>query len=262
MLEITKRIKLKGATNAAAGDVQVYLEQLIVEVIAANYRQFLSEKTEQTRRGLENAEYSCWPPLFANERQVSGIFSSSLNIMCPATLAEHKIRRGLERSEDENELRGTPGRVDFMCSFGNRYISLELKRVSVGFTSAGEYAVLKNKWAEVSKQSKGAHTFMRQKEFRNNYPNGIGVGLMIIRIAKQVSKKWDIATEIDRLKEMTEEVPKKIEGILKPDFFATYTPPAEMQAVAGFGNNADAYKIFPKILFSAVVHGKSESLKD
>jgi hypothetical protein len=261
MLEITKRVKLKGATDAATGDIQVYLEQLLVEVIAANYRQFLSEVTERTRNGLKNAEYSCWPPLFANERQVSGIFSSSLNIMCPSTLAEHKIHRGLERSEEENELLGKSGRVDFMSSFGNRYIGMELKRVSVGVTAAGDYTVLQNKWAEVTKQSRDAHTFMRQKEFQKSYPNGTGVGLMVVRVAKQVSDKWDIATEIERLSVETEQVPMEIEKLLKPDFFATYTPPAEMQAVAGFGKNSDAFKIFPKILFAAVVHGKAESLK-
>jgi hypothetical protein len=261
MLEITKRINLKGATDAATGDVQVYLEQLLVEVIAANYRQFLSEKTERTRNGLENSEYSCWPPLFANERQVSGIFSSSLNTMCPSTLAEHKIHRDLERNEDENELMGKAGRVDFMSSYSNRYIGLELKRVSVGVTAAGDYTVLQNKWAEVTKQSKEAHTFMRQKEFRSSYPNGTGVGLMVVRVAKQVSSNWDIPTEIERLGVETDSMPMEIEKLLKPDFFATYTPPAEMQAVSGFGKNSEAFKIFPKILFAAVVHGRAESLK-
>lgn len=59
MLEIIKRIHLRSATDSATGDVQVYLEQLLVEVIAANYRQFLSEKTERTRNGLANSEYNC-----------------------------------------------------------------------------------------------------------------------------------------------------------------------------------------------------------
>lgn len=262
MLEITKRITLKGATNAATGDIQVYLEQLLVEVIAANYRQFLSEKTERTRNGIENAEYSCWPPLFANERQVSGIFASGLNTMCPSTLAEHKIHRDLERSDDENELLGKAGRVDFMSSFGNRYIGLELKRVSVGTTAAGDYTVLKNKWKEVQQQSKDAQTYMRQKEFRKSYPNGTGVGLMVIRVAKQVSEKWDIDTEIQRLSINTAEISAEIEAQLKPDFFAIYTPPNEMQAVGGFGKNSEAFKIFPKILFAAIVHGKANSIKN
>jgi hypothetical protein len=262
MLEIKKRINLKGATDAATGDVQVYLEQLLVEVISANYRQFLSEKTERTRNGFKNAEYSCWPPLFANERQVSGIFSSGLNTMCPSTLAEHKIHRDLERSDDENDLLGTAGRVDFMSSFSNRYIGLELKRVSVGTTAAGEYTVLKNKWKEVCQQSRDAQTYMRQKEFRKSYPNGTGVGLMVVRVAKQVSEKWDIPTEIQRLANSTENIPSEIEALLKPDFFAVYTPPPEMQAVGGFGKNSDAFKIFPQILFAAVVHGKAESIKN
>jgi hypothetical protein len=265
MLEITKRITLKGATNAAAGDVQVYLEQLLVEVIAANYRQFLSEKTERTRKnGIENAEYSCWPPLFANERQVSGIFASGLNAMCPSTLAEHKIHRDLERSDEENELLGKAGRVDFMSSFGNRYIGLELKRVPVGITAGGDYTVLKNKWKEVQQQSKDAQTYMRQKEFRESYPNGTGVGLMVIRVAKQVSEKRNIPEEIQNLsdKSVVVDIASEIEALLKPDFFAIYTPPAEMQAVCGFGKNSDAFKIFPKILFAAVVHGKAESIKN
>jgi len=261
VLEITKRVSLKGATNAANGDVQVYLEQLLVEVIAANYRHFLSEKTERTRNGFDNAEYSCWPPLFANESQVSGIFASGLNIMCPSTLTEHKIHRALERCEEENELVGNSGRVDFMSSFGNRYIGLELKRVSVGLTAAGDYTVLKNKWKEVTKQSKDVHTFMRQKELKNSYPNGTGIGLMVIRVGKQVSSKWDIPSEISRLSGEAEHLPNEIANQLRPDFFATYTPPIEMQAVAGFGKNFDAFKIFPKIMFAAVVHGRAESIK-
>lgn len=261
MLKITKKINLKSATDSATGDVQVYLEQLLVEVVAANYRQFLSEKTERSRNGLANSEYNCWPPLFANESQVSGIFSSSLNTMCPSTLAEHKIHRDLERNEEENELTGTSGRVDFMSSYSNRYIGLELKRVSVGVTAAGDYTVLQNKWSNVTKQSKEAHTFMRQKEFRDSYPNGTGVGLMVVRVAKQVSGKWDIPTEIERLAVETESIPTEIEKLLKPDFFATYTPPAEMQAVSGFGKNSEAFKIFPMILFAAIVHGRAESVR-
>lgn len=261
MLEIKRRITLKGATDPAAGDVQIYLEQLLVEVISANYRQFLSEKMERIRNNIENAEYSCWPPLFANERQVSGIFSSSLNNMCPSTMAEHKIHRISERSEDDNELVSKTGRVDFMSSFGNRFIGLELKRVPVGITAAGDYTILKTKWEQVCKQSKDVHTYMRQKEFSSNYPKGTGVGLMVVRISKQVSSKWDISNEIEILTQSADNASSEIESLLKADFFATYTPPAEMQAVGGFGKQNDAFKIFPRILFAAVVHGKAESLK-
>ena len=260
-MKIIKTINLKGATNSSIGDVQVYLEQLLVEVISANYRQFLTEKTERIRNGNENAEFNCWPPLFSNERQVSGIFASGLNNLCPSTFAEHKIQRDLERSEDENELRGTAGRVDFMSSYVNRYIGLELKQVSIGTTAAGDYAVLKNKWDQVYNQSKEVHTYMRQKEFRSIYPRGIGVGLMVIRVSKQVSSKWDIANEIKLLADETKGLFREIENSIKPDFFAEYTPPAEMQAVFGFGKYSDAFKIFPKIFFAAVVHGRSSSLK-
>jgi len=260
MLEVSKRIDLKSVTDAAIGDVQVYLEQLLVEVVSVNYRQFLSEKMERTRNGIENAEYSCWPPLFTNERQVAGIFSSGLNTMCPSTIAEHKIHRDLERSKEGKELLGKTGRVDFMSSFGNRFIGLELKRVTVGTTAAGDYAVLKTRWDEVSQQSRQVHTFMRQKELQNFYPKGVGVGLMVIRVTRQVP---NIDGKPAKLKESPDDLSKissDIQKLLRPDFFAKYTPPPEMQAVYGFGKKFDSFKIFPQILFAAIVHGKAESL--
>lgn len=261
MLEINKRLTLKTAIDAATGDIQVFLERLVVEVVSANYRHFLSEKTELDRNGYENSNHICWPPLFANERQVSGIFSSSLNAMCPSTSAEHKVHRRLEIDEEEGTLIGVPGRVDFMSSYGNRYIGLELKRGTIGTTESGEYIGLKSKWDDVEKQSKDVHTFMRQKEYTKDYPNGTGVGLMVIRVAKQVSKNKDVPEEIERLSDKTKNISSEINSLLKPDFLATYTPPAEMQAVSGFGKQFDAFKIFPKILFTAVVHGKAGSLK-
>jgi hypothetical protein len=35
-----------------------------------------------------------------------------------------------------------------------------------------------------------------------------------------------------------------------------------MQAVGGFGKKDDAFKIFPQILSAAVVHGKTDSVKN
>jgi hypothetical protein len=258
MISIEKRINLIKATNPAVGDVQVFLERLLVEVIASNYRAFLNEKLALLRDQCTEPEYACWPPLFANERQVSGVFANALTTMCPSTVAEHKIRRRLERREDE--LVGTSGRVDFLTSFGQRSIALELKRVPISTTEQGNYSVLKSRWADVCQQSKDAHTFMRQRELRLDYPNGIGVGLMVVRVSKQISSKAVVQDEIKSQAENAGKIGNELQKLIKADFFASYIPPEEMQAVSGFGKNSDAIKIFPTLYFAAVVHGKSESL--
>lgn len=259
MLSMIDRVKMKRATNAATGDVQVFLERLLIEVVAANYRHFLTEKIEILNDGNSNADFSCWPPLFANERQVSGIFASALNTMCPSTIPEHKIQRRLERNEDSDELTGTSGRVDFLSYFGRRSIGLELKGASISTTAGGDYVVLKNLWDKVVAQSKEAHTYMRQKECRADYPDGTGVGLMVIRVTRQARKFTEMSTFQNELSRHAESISQTVEDVkkkLKPDFLAQYIPPNEMQAIL----KKNSYKIFPCILFAATVHGKADSL--
>ena len=256
MLEIVKRIRMKRATDAAVGDVQVFLERLLVEVVAGNYRHFLNERIELSKDGDLDSIYQCWPPLFANERQVSGIFASALNTMSPSTVPEHKIRRRLEREEDE-ELKGTAGRVDFLSTFGRRTIGLELKGAAVSTTAGGDYTVLKTLWDRVVDQSKEAHTFMRQPELRADYPEGTGIGLMVVRVARHISGKYTLDSEANLQAESIDRVVQEIQRKLKPDFMAKYLPPIEMQTV----QKEKGYRIFSCIVFAAVVHGKAESLR-
>ena len=72
MLTVLSEVALKRATNHELGNVQLFLERLLVEVVSENYRYFLSEHMSYRHRVKQDANTRCWPPLLANERQVSG----------------------------------------------------------------------------------------------------------------------------------------------------------------------------------------------
>lgn len=72
-------LALKRAINAERGNVQAFLERLLVEVASENYRYFLSEHLSYRGFIDQEANVHCWPPLLSNERQVTGLFAVGLS---------------------------------------------------------------------------------------------------------------------------------------------------------------------------------------
>lgn len=259
MLTVMKQVNLKLATDPARGNVQTFLERLLVEVTAANYRYFLNELLvvkADAKKG-EKPEHMCWPPLLANERQVSGLFASALSTLCPISRPEHSISRTRE-GDDGEVTRG--GRIDFLATYGNRDIALELKRLPISsIGEAEEKQVLVDRWSEVSTQSKEALAHMRAAE-QNTYLAPVSIGLLVVRISRKVtSKKSHEAVRGDAAASL-EKVLKGVLKATKPDFLAYYKPPVEMQTVRGWGQDGSEFRVFPGVIFAAIVHGNTRSV--
>ena len=175
MLRVVRDIWLKGVTKAEHGNVQTFLERLLVEVVAGNYRYFLHEHLMQASDTDEEPEAYCWPPLLANERQVSGLFASALAAVCPVSRPEFAIQRhhkvGRKRAS-------RAGRVDFYASYGDRSVALELKQKAI--STLGEISGkngLAHQWMTVSRV--GSSSSMRAMIS----PSGISLAPSIFAVA-------------------------------------------------------------------------------
>lgn len=248
MLRVVKNVGLKRATNSEHGNIQTFLERLLVEVIAGNYRYFLHEHLVQSLTMDEEPEAYCWPPLLANERQVSGLFVAALASVCPVSRPEFAIRRA-KASEGKDASRS--GRVDFYATYGNRSIALELKQKAI--STKGDVSGkngLAHQWSTVSAQATEA-----LKHFRTDpkaYPHPIAIGLLVIRVGIKVTsgKTPEQARKVagEKMPVLTEEVAKGI----KPDFLACYTPPTEMQTFLR-GEQWREARVFPGLIFAAFI---------
>ncbi len=254
MITMLKRVPLKHATNPAKGDVQSFLERLLVEVVSENYRYFLTEHLSFGGASDENTQTYCWPPLLANERQVSGLFAVGLSRVCPVSRPEHPIHR--RRDEDDADELGRNGRIDFLATFGTRQIALELKRCKIStLGDAASKQLMQKQWETVVKQAKEALKHMR--EHKNLYKSPVSVGLLVIRVNRALGENPDknkLNESVNALKEIAESVQKATQA----DFLAYYTSPQEMQISYGWGDKETRYQALPGVVFAAVVHGSTK----
>lgn len=260
MLKVLNQVSLKRATDPQHGNIQTFLEQLLVEVVSGNYRYFLNEHLINSAPDLDEAEAYCWPPLLANERQVSGLFANALASVCPVSRPEFAIfRPGVEGKRgkvgpDRN------GRIDFFATYGKRCIGLELKQVPI--SSLGDATTkrgLLTHWESVKKQSGEALSHLRSSP--RNYPHPVTVGLLVIRVSRKVSKRKTPADVRQEAANQMQSILRDVNSRLKPDFLAHYVPPLEIQAFLGWGKNEDEYRVFPGVIFAGIVHGRQPAKK-
>ncbi|PLC04733.1 hypothetical protein CY658_12970 [Variovorax sp. RO1] len=260
MLKIIRQVDLIRATDPAYGNIQTFLEQLVVEVIAGNYRYFLNEHLINSVAGVNQPEALCWPPLLANERQVSGLFANALSSVCPVSRPEYAILRPGALGKRGKVGADRNGRVDFFATYGKRSLALELKQISI--SSLGDVAVrrgLAARWKSVQQQSAEALTHLCTD--RVSYPHPTSVGLLVVRVSRKVSSKKLPETARAEAAEQMPSVLERVRQSIKPDFLAHYEPPLEMQTSGGWGDNGNEYKVFPGVIFAAVVHGKQPPKK-
>jgi hypothetical protein len=257
VLRKIKPIRSKGALSADHGNVQSFLEALIVELVAANYRHFLHEQLINSDETYLNQE-NCSPPLLAKESQVSGLFAGALAAICPISRPEVPIKRA----------KGM-GHIDFTAFYGSRYLGIELKQVSISMMraesgrkkkgSAGQVVLepkggLLGKWKELQVQTAEGLAHMRATP--KSYPHPIGVGLMVIKVSQKVREQADAEEvreeAVDRMSEVTEWVRKTI----KPNYVICYQAPTEMQTFTGFGKSGNEYRVFPGLIFAAAIKVK------
>jgi len=265
MLRVINKVKMPRAVDTAKGNVQTFLERLLVEVAAGNYRHFLHEYVvlAGAAKPSPQPQYGCWPPLLAQERQVSGLFAGALSSVCPVSRPEEAIRRIAARGDDDAAAESksavdSSGRIDFMALYASRHIGLEIKRHPISSATDREHLEgLKTKWNAVSKQAKQVLGHMRDIE--DVYSNPVTVGLLVIRVSRKVRAGADLETaRVEAVSEMTSTV-ELVKKTLKPRFLAVYKPPVEMQSFLGWGENGDEFRVFPGVIFAAAVHARQSN---
>lgn len=251
MLRIVKRIESRKAKNAEHGNVQQFLERLLVDVAAANYRYFLSDYVNKSRLDPEDPHKSCHSPLLENEKQLSGLFASSLASFCPVFRPEFPLS----------------GHVDFMATYGQRDIALENKRVTIeSIGNRKEAQKVSKKWLEVVNQSKRRLELMAGPGGRFHHPASIG--LLVVRMSQKVRVKRNVdahvqATEaieaaVSDMKVGAAQLGKsvgKVDSRSQAHFVATYEFPREMQLMKGWKTEklATEERVFPGVVFLAHV---------
>ena len=256
MLTVLSHVKLKRAISAERGNVQAFLERLLIEVTSENYRYFLSEHLSYRGSIDQDANVHCWPPLLANERQVTGLFAIGLSRVCPVSIPEYPIQRtSVPRDEEDAEAKVKGGRIDYLAFYGNRHIALELKRCPIStIGNARENKGLKHQWEMVSKQAKEALGHMRAQQ---DFDSPVSVGLLVIRLSRKVTTRRDAEEARKNAVVSLGNVVQDVKKLTSADFLAYYLPPAEMQISGGWGKSEDQYRVFPGVVFAAVVHGNA-----
>jgi hypothetical protein len=253
MITSVTEVQLKRATDHERGNVQQFLERLLVEVVSENYRFFLTEHLSYGLESSDPAETLCWPPLLSNERQVSGLFAIGLSRVSPISRPEHPISRLDRTRADQEDSSHRKGRIDFLAYFGNRDIALELKRCPIStLGDARSKAGLTNLWNDVSKQSKDALVHMRKKDER--YTSPVSVGLLVVRVGRKVTARRELERARADAEATLPEVANSVARLTRADYLSYYTAPKEMQVSFGWGKNEDQFCVYPGVVFAAVVH--------
>lgn len=223
-------------------------------MVSENYRYFLSEHLAQRLSPEEFPEANCWPPLLSNERQVSGLFAAGLSRVCPISIPEHSITRSSRSlSDSEAESVQRHGRIDFLAYFGNRHIAIELKRCPIStLGDARSKAGLTKLWESVEKQSKEALKHMR--ELRDSYTSPVSIGLMAVRVSRKVTARLALDQARSDAVSLLPEIAESVRRLTRADYVSYYQAPTEMQASYGWGKQEDEYRVFPGVVFAAVVH--------
>jgi hypothetical protein len=248
-------VQLKRALDHAKGNVQTFMDRLLVEVASENYRYFLTECLAASRGGETTLQAHCWPPLLSNERQVSGLFAIGLSRVSPISIPEHPISREHKAADDvEPEIPNKKGRIDFLAYHGTRHVALELKRCPIStLGDARSKAGLTNQWNSVKRQSEEALAHMR--EIKEEYDSPVSVGLLVIRVSRKVTSRIELEKARQNANDSLPSVVDSISKLTKADYLSYYIAPKEMQISYGWGKNENEYSVFPGVVFAAVVHG-------
>jgi len=248
MLRIVKQFGSKTPTDSEAGDINQFLQNILVEVATENYRQLMYEKLF-----LSGTDSHLDPPLRSNERILSGVFAIALSKIAARSRTEVRIDRSeyadsqssLEKDKDE-ESSNTPkkksGQVDFLAWYGKRVIAIELKMAGMDCSKPELTNPVCHRWDVANKQAKEAQTYLRvrQKEDGGRYPSPVSLALMVIVGRCSVPSDKQLKTEESdslekRKKFETEEsnfLVKLRELEPTPSFVALYTFPEEFRRLA------------------------------
>lgn len=283
MLVVHKRMREgRKATDAAVGSVQSFLEHLLVDLVAGNYRHFLHEQMVRSRSvGLDQFSSQaalCSPPLVSTERELSGLVASALSAYAPVYWPEQRVVRepGAATVREDADQNKAPkadrkGATDFVAAYGARIIGVECKRAVMSLDTNSERKNVINQWVAVNNQTQTVTNHLRQKKGKHGKRSGIGglapaaLSLLVLRVHRKYSGADGEASEHSRAKlveHFRDWASKpasfsflKGEGTRvtgrhqAPQFIASFTFPKEMQHLEGFKGFSG--RLYPGIVFLA-----------
>jgi len=240
MLQVIERFGGVAAQDTAAGDLNAFLQEVLVEVATENYRQTMYEAMALSSG--DNIQYDLDPPLRANERVMSGLFATAISRSALRSQTEVRIDRQ-EREVNADafehlEGNGAPtiknGRVDYLAWYGSRVIGVELKMAGMNCETPKITQTITNRWASAVRQAKTVQTCLRarQKEDSYRYPNPISIALMIL-VGRRNVDMFDFEENNLDIDFMRDASLNELSGLKpSPTFKAVYTFPEEFRALA------------------------------
>jgi hypothetical protein len=233
MLKIHKKFDGKTVTAAAAGDTNQFLQSVLVEVATENYRQLMYES-------IVLGEDSLDPPLRANERVLSGLFSNAIGKTAARSRPEARIDRSEIEETTDALMKNDPdsassstraGRVDFLAWYGQRTYGIELKMAAMNCETPKVTTQVQKRWETVVAQAVDVQNCLRtrQREDKMRYPNPVSLALMVVIGRRVVSDE----AMLDDITEMESKFLKQLESMKpRPLFMAMYTFPMEFRRLA------------------------------
>lgn len=242
MLRISKRFAGKTVNQGDLGDVNGFLRNVLVEVAAENYRQLMYEVMALSAGDDSAQQLDLDPPLRANERVMSGLFSNAIAKVASRSRPEARIDRpesdytiaALGSDNEDGGKSATAGRVDFLAWYGNRVIGIELKMASMNCETPRLTEVVKDRWGSAVEQSKTVQSWLRtrQKEDEGRYPSPVSLALMVV-VGRRNTALDGVALLNDGVKSSEVAFNEVLTGLRpRPTFHATYLFPEEFRCLA------------------------------
>lgn len=271
MLRIHKNFTGTTTSNTSAGDANVFLRNILVEVVTENYKQMLYEWI--FLNGPENVNLNQLhldPPIRANERVMAGLFGSAITKISERSRPEVRIDRkdGDIRAQDEedSEVDGEAlkssniaGRIDYLAWYAKRTFAIELKMVSMNCDTCNLIDRVEKRWQTVIRQTGEAQSWLRicQKKDNLRYPNPVSLGVMVVVGHRAINGRHEKLEEnIESQREKFVESLKALTS--KPQFIASYEFPKEFRVQArrkhGAPNNEKRYVPFVAFIAKSVVN--------
>ena len=242
MLKIHEKFKSVNANNFEHGNINHFLQNVLIEAATENYRQTLQEYLYESENS--NGEpVHLDPPLRANERVISGIFFQALSKTSLRARPEVRIDRlknnqytnpGEEDNEDEGK-ENSAGRVDFIAWTSNRTIAIELKTGTMNIQSSEFNAALSKRWKTVCKQIQTAQNYLRDIAENDSLAVTNPLSLSIRIVVGQRNIKRNAVQKMDEeIEQITDDFSQALRNSAdpSPQFIATYTFPQEFRVVS------------------------------
>lgn len=249
MLTLIKPFSGFTVSDPFSGDSNRFLENILVEVTAENYKQMMHEAIFLKGAGVTDLTGLLDPPLRANERILSGLFGNAIAMIAERSRPEVRIDRGEiveeryvelkndieDNLDDESDGgRNRVGRIDYLAWYAKRTFAIELKAAFMNCESNQLTIKLQKRWQTVVGQAVRAQTWLRKrnKEDSVRYPNPVSISLMAVIAKRAVNEKkvTELDMEIGSYEEDFLAALSKLDP--KPQFHALYTFPAEFRCLA------------------------------